>query len=484
MTRPSKILTRRHLLQGLGVSSLMGVAGMTGVTGLTALGRSRPAVAAPGDIPRRIVFFYGAGMLYDFWEPTASMGKPAPEEFDFQLGELHAPLQAFKDRMIYVDGIGMVSEEVDPGEKGNAHNQGAKHALAPYNSAGTDLPGGASIDQFIAKALNEPQAVTPHASLVLQAAGWTNELTLFSGAVASGPGALVPGIWDPRDAYEKVFGNFQGSDDPAVIDKLRAQRAAVFGLAADDFGGLQSRVGKADADRLQIHLELLRDLEMRLKLQDTLTCTPPEPFVTPPGNFEQYDESYFAGNFNLSSDLHAQLITASLACDQTRVVTFEHQYPGDADFGYTAGQFDTVDAHDLVHKINDKNSPQYQIPEAVACVRKMCTVEAQKLANLLTMLSSVPEADGKTLLDHTLVVYCGQIGYGSHDIARLPWVVIGDAGGYFKTGRYIKYAANPNSTRGVPHNNLYVSLANAMGIDIDTFGNPAACTGPLAGLTG
>ncbi len=475
MNRPRHALSRRHLLQGLGLGGLALGAG---------LGRGRPAVAAPGDIPRRIIFFYGAGMLYDFWEPTASMGKPAPEEYDFQLGELHAPLQPFKDRAIVLDGIGMVSEETDPGEKGNAHNQGAKHALAPYDSVGADLPGGASIDQFIAKALNEPNAVTPHASLVLQSAGWTNELTLFSGAVASGPGALVPGIWDPRQAYDKVFGMFQGGDDPKVIDQLRAQRAAVFGLAADDFGGLQSRVGTSDAQRLQIHLDLLRDLEQRLELQDSLTCTRPDAFVTPPGNFEQYNSDYFAGNYNLSADLHSQLITAALACDLTRVVTLEMQYPGDEDFGYTAGQFDTTDAHDLVHKVNDKNSAQYQVPEAVACIRKMCTVEAQKLANLLAMLEKIPEADGKTLLDHTLVLYCSQIGYGSHDLARLPWVVVGDAGGQFKTGRYIKYAANPNSTRGLPHNNLYVSLANAMGINIDTFGNPNVCTGPLDRLMG
>lgn len=470
-------LTRRHLMQGLGL-------GLGALAGAAALGRGRRAVAAPGDIPRRIIFFYGSGMLYDFWEPRPAMGKPTPEEYDFELGELHAPLQPFKDRLIYTDGIGMVSEEQDPGEKGNAHNQGAKHALAPYDSAGKDLPGGISIDQFIAKSLNEPQVVTPHASLILQAAGWTNELTLFSGAVASGPGALLPGIWDPRDAYDKIFGMFQGGDDPQVIDQLRAQRAAVFNLAADDFTGLQSKVGTADAERLQIHLDLLRDLEERLKLQDTLTCTKPEPFVTPPGNFEKYDSQYFAGNFNLSADLHSQLITAALACDLTRVVTFELQYPGDADFGYAAGMFDTTDAHDLVHKVNDKNSPQYQIPEAVQCIRSMCTIECQKLANLLDMLSKVPESDGKSLLDHTLVLYCGQIAYGSHDLARLPWVIVGDAGGYFKTGRYLKYDPNPNSGRGLPHNNLYVSLANAMGIDIDSFGNPNCCTGPLDRLTG
>jgi hypothetical protein len=36
---------------------------------------------------------------------------------------------------------------------------------------------------------------------------------------------------------------------------------------------------------------------------------------------------------------------------------------------------------------------------------------------------------------------------------------------------------------GHPHNNLLVSLANAMGTTDTTFGDPDHCTGPLPGLT-
>ena len=36
--------------------------------------------------------------------------------------------------------------------------------------------------------------------------------------------------------------------------------------------------------------------------------------------------------------------------------------------------------------------------------------------------------------------------------------------------------------KGTPHNDLFVSLANAMGVAIDTFGDPGCCNGPLAGL--
>jgi hypothetical protein len=56
-------------------------------------------------------------------------------------------------------------------------------------------------------------------------------------------------------------------------------------------------------------------------------------------------------------------------------------------------------------------------------------------------------------------------------------VLAGSCGGYFKTGRHLVY-------EGDHHNNLLVSIMNAMGVPGDTFGNPAYCTGPLPKLTG
>jgi hypothetical protein len=52
----------------------------------------------------------------------------------------------------------------------------------------------------------------------------------------------------------------------------------------------------------------------------------------------------------------------------------------------------------------------------------------------------------------------------------------GSAGGYFQTGKRLQFDAQP-------HNNLLVSVLNAMGIDANTFGDPEYCTGPLSGLT-
>lgn len=478
-TMRNSTFKRRNLLQGLGLGAL--------AMGLP-WGPSGRALAASPGIPPRIVFFFGSGMLYDDWVPTGLGGVGPASETAWDFGLLHQPLADFKDHCLYVDGLGMVSEQVDKGPAGNAHNQGAKHALSATNTDKPDVPGGASIDQYIAEAINSPAPVTAQRSLVLQASSWTNDLLLYSGAVAAGPGQPLPGIWHPRVAYDKVFGNFTPpGTDSSLADAAKAQQAAVFGLAKEDYARLKSKLPGSDQARIQTHLDLLSDLQSRMNLTpNAATCTKPEgPTDLTDCDFSCYGagDAQNARNWNLSMDHHSRLVTAAFACDLTRVAFIEVQYGADADYGYSGGAFDTMDMHDLVHKVNDRNNPLSTTAAARKIVQDQCRLEATKFANLLKMLRDVPEADGTTLLDHTIVVYCGQIAYGSHDLGRLPWLIAGSGGGHFKTGRYLKYGdpgtAAASGSRGVPHNNLLVSLANAMGVETNTFGNPDVCTGPL-----
>lgn len=472
---------RRSLIQGLGLSALS-----------FAIPWERQARAQAAGVPKRVVFFYGSGMLYDDWVPVGVGGAPAPTETAWDFGLLHQPLAPFKSKVLYMDGLGMVSEQLDRGAKGNAHVQGAKHALTGANSAGADLPGGVSIDQFIAQRLNSPAPVTRLPSLELQIAAWANASEQYSKAVASGPGQMLPGIWNPQLAYQRAFGDFvPPNQDSSLADALREQQAAVFGLAKEDFGRLTGRLGSADRERLQTHLDLLTDLEARLQVQDGggVACTKPDA----PSDLQDCDFRCYgrgpeqdARNWNLAADHHTRVAVAALACDITRVVFMDVGYGADLDYGYTNGMFGTSGMHDLIHRVNDRNGALWRDPDARQIVRNQCRLEAQKLANLLEQLEGVPQPDGTTLLDHTIVLWCGQIAYGSHDLSRLPWVLIGSGGGYFRTGRYLRFG-DPESLsaygeRGVPHNNLFVSLANAMGIETDTFGNPACCTGPLDGL--
>jgi hypothetical protein len=504
--RSSRIVTPADLpghpaRGGLSRRSLLAALGLGALTYAVPLARGRRAHAGPGDAPKRIVFFYGSGMLYNYVNgqisqtggafPTGPGGVGLPTETAWDLGSLHTPLAAHKDDLIYMDGLGMVSEEIDPTEKGNAHNQGAKHALAPYVSAGTDLPGGASIDQFIAEKLNTPSPITAFPSIELLFAPWANELEVYSGASATGPGSLVGSGWDPRKNYEQIFGGFEDpGQDPAVLAAIKERRDAVFALAKGEYAGLSGRLQGADRTKIDTHLDLLSDLQKQLELTGA-TCQKPDEMALLGeiggcdfSCWEPSDPVIFSRNYQLSSEINTKIAAAALACDLTRVVFLDARQAAEPDFGYSSGDFGSTDSHDLIHKVNNPNEPAAGNAQAWDMIAAQCRIEAQKLADLLALLKSIPEGEG-TLFDNTVVLWCGQIGWGSHDLARLPWVVCGNLQGHFQTGRYLKLPQNPKSERGLPHNDLFVSLAQAMGLsDVTTFGNPECCNGPLAGLTG
>ena len=137
-------------------------------------------------------------------------------------------------------------------------------------------------------------------------------------------------------------------------------------------------------------------------------------------------------------------------------------------------------------------------PANIATGISFFTNYTQMLANIMQQLQAVPESDGSTLLDHTIVVWTSELGAPGHQNGYVNYTIGGGgATGTLKTGRYLpdpRTTAMPTSTfnppfagistGGTPHTNLFVSLANAMGINTTTFGDPALCTGPLAGFTG
>ena len=102
---------------------------------------------------------------------------------------------------------------------------------------------------------------------------------------------------------------------------------------------------------------------------------------------------------------------------------------------------------------------------------------SEQVNYVLDQLALAKEVDGSSMLDSTLLLWGNELGVGNtHTYRDIPWVLAGGAGGYYKMGRYIKYA-------DLPHNNLLVSVCNAMGLeDVTTFGIPGVCTGALPGL--
>ncbi len=113
---------------------------------------------------------------------------------------------------------------------------------------------------------------------------------------------------------------------------------------------------------------------------------------------------------------------------------------------------------------------------------------ATQFKALLDRLAALPE-DGGSVLDHTLIVWLSE--FSGHDGTNtrhhhqddLSWVIAGDAGGAFRTGRSLDFA-NERLVGQRSHNDFWLSICQAMGLEMETFGDPRHCTGPVEELRG
>jgi hypothetical protein len=95
-----------------------------------------------------------------------------------------------------------------------------------------------------------------------------------------------------------------------------------------------------------------------------------------------------------------------------------------------------------------------------------------KFARLLDRLDSYVEADGKTVLDNSVMLYTNELSDGKgHSFMDLPYLLAGSCAGYFKQNEYVLLGEGTNYDDQVaPHNKLLNTLVNAMGIQSDWFG--------------
>jgi hypothetical protein len=288
------------------------------------------------------------------------------------------------------------------------------------------------------------------------------------------------------------LGMQSAAQQKAAADKL-ARTEASLDYALGEYGGLKTRLSKDDKLKLDQHAQAIRDLRAQLKLGTAATCQPPDAalqgditkFNMHPANGASQSER--GAWVKLGWDVQARLAVSALACDLTRVQILHMPGYGAIDdvFGYAPANYGNgkahTDTHDLAHQcsgIDIYGTPGalWTVPAAVELMRKLDEAQANMLGQLIGYLKAIPRGDGGTLLDSTVVVYCGQIANGYHDTVDLPWLLAGSANGFFRTGRFLQFA------KGTSHNDLFVSIANAMGVNINTFGNPAVSKGALASL--
>lgn len=326
---------------------------------------------------------------------------------------------------------------------------------------------GDSIDVALGKELGTTTRIK---SLQLGMNGYVN----FGLSYANGQ--RLPSLEDPRLSFDTIFTGIPrmpGVDPQAeALRKKMNRRRSSFAAAYSRFEELKGHLHAPDRARLQQHLDAYRDVEARLTQAPDLTnlaCHSPD---RPDANLNLGDPLSFPQRMQLMMD---QAVLA-LACDVTRVVTLSWTFAATNQIfsflpGFTApvnpdGSPSPDGHHPLSHDAyNGVDEPS--TPAQLASYEKKRRIErwyAEQLAAFLTSLQNVREPDGSTLLDNTVVVVLNEISHsGAHNNSNMPIRLYGGLKGAIRTGRYL---AIPTT----PLNNLYVSLANALGLPWTGFG--------------
>jgi hypothetical protein len=471
-------MSRRSLLRALGLGGVAALA-------LPSLGRR--AHAGVGLPPRRLALFWTThGTVYDNWRMRpGGLPDDAPWEAplaglaETEFSEILRPLWPLRDRMLVADGLCLVSALGDI-QGANGHDMGQAHSLTgafAVQTGATVAGGGPSVDQIVAQAIGQD---SPFPSLEL-GVGWTYGP---GSVVYQGANQRLPAEYNPIAAFERLFPAGTMTPTPTDDDHVRAAQASVLDAAAGEFDHVAARLGAEDRARLEIHRDLVRDLEQRIRDRAALVCeVPPEPPMRSGTTAEWYP---------VDADSMFRLAAAALGCGLTNVVSFQMGQMRGAQVGAIEDDIHNAYAH------TEETSP-----ESRAYMTEYHRLHAAQLASFCQLLDALPEGSG-SVLDNTLVVWCNELGTGAHSYDQWPIVMVGGAGGGVRPGRYLRWpATNPTAFPhpewpgipdyvGVPHNKLLVSICRAMGLsDVSqvgattvtaTNGTPIDLTGPLDGI--
>lgn len=256
-------------------------------------------------------------------------------------------------------------------------------------------------------------------------------------------GVRVPPISGPAELFDRLF----VSDTPERQGRRNQEnrlQASILDTVLEDANRLSRRVNREDKAKLDEYFTSIRDVEKRLELRQRWASLPkPKPPFDRPVNKNKVEDL----------PMLYELIALALQTDSTRIATLE--IGGDflpQDLGIDKSY------HGLSHHGNDE-----------AAIKHLLTLESYQIRHFgkfLTRLAKMEDGD-RSLLDSTAVVFGSGIGdANTHKNSDLPVIL---AGGGYRHGEFKQLpSAGPNK---VPLCNLFVDIAQRMGLETESFGS-------------
>ena len=386
----------------------------------------------PGEVQAEIPEFIGGFNADKTKEKRRFKNKPGI--YDLEWTPTMQPLKEHAKDVTMITGLDRTFKNGQ-----DVHAQGAScylTSLSPAQAAekGIRHPNGRSLDQVIGDKIGHQTVLS---TLEISCNGFRapKEPIEFDNISWYGPGKLAPSIRDPRKLYDRLFSK----------DSLRSHVSEVSDLVLADAKTLSRKLSSEDRATMDEYMTMVRNVEVRMvKLEKLLADADievPKEEILPRGEYIR---------------LQADLMLLGFQMGITNVSTFMiGPERWDATLMYE-GVFDKpVQHHNMTH--NQKGNGYLELA-------KIDTFHMQQYAYIIQRMKEIKESDGSSMLDNSLVTYGAALGDGAtHQYYDLPMILAGGGQGQINQGRFIRMKS------GTLNSNLWLTLANLMGVEMDSF---------------
>jgi hypothetical protein len=256
-------------------------------------------------------------------------------------------------------------------------------------------------------------------------------------------GVRVPPITGPAQLFERLFLSEAPEKQARRAQEHRLQ-GSILDAALGEAKRLSGHANREDRRKLDEYLSSIRDVEKRLQLRQRWSTQPkPKAPIERPSNRNAVEDLA----------LMYELIALALQTDSTRIATLE-----------IGGDFMpqhlgiNKDHHGLSHHGND--------PASIASLIAVERYQIEHFGKFLTRLSMIADGD-RSLLDSTTVLFGSGMGDANmHKNSDLPIIL---AGGGYSHGQFREVSREVSHK--TPLCNLFVDIAQKMGVETDRFGN-------------
>lgn len=365
-------------------------------------------------------------------------------------------------KLLIVDG----TRYMFPGN-GCGHSGGGNQCLtatppSETPSGNRSLATGESIDNRIQRVLcpNDPEPLTLAAG---RSSSYLNEVLSYRPPSAGETnGVLRAAERNPWEVYKSLFGTPDEMSSDLLEEQIANRRLSINDLLREQLTSLRSNssLSQADHERLDLHQQSIRDLEVRM-----MECHLPQQRWAEIEDADLNDLADDPVNTETITYMMMDVIALCFACDIKRAATLQIGNGNDQTVYSINGP--DYPFHWISHRIQGDGASGSAPPidNAADLHYQIDRVQMRFFKYLLDQLDQYTTPTG-TLLDDCVALWTNDLGNGiGHSYNNMPYIIGGSGGGYLRQGVYID-ARDTGTPSGnfVNHGQLFNTILNAVGV--------------------